>query len=259
MTTEPASDATTAEALYAAGLAAFRRGDIDASRRQNEESARVARQAGYPRGLAKALIGLARVALREGDLDRVHALAAESRSIADQLGDRDGLRLPLHLDAEATRMRGDLGRARKLYEQSIALNRELGQSRMVAIEAGNLAWVEINEGRFDRAATLLEASLGAAREGDDMYGCAFGLIGFARVALARDDAETAARLLGAADALLESDGTVLDPTDAPEYERTLALARTRLGVNAFEHAVTAGSRLSLDDANALIGSKRLVR
>lgn len=251
MTVEGAGGPISAEALYAAGLAAFRRGELDESRRLNEESVRVAREAGDNRGVANALIGLARVALRRGDFDGVHALTGESRNIAHQLGDREALRLPLHLDAEATRMRGDLVRARELYEESIALNEELGNRRMVEVECGNLAWVEINQRRLDVAATLLEQSLTGARERDDRYGCAFGLIGFARVAVDDGDADTAARLLGAAEALLDSDGIVLDPADAPEYERTVDLARTQLGMTAFERYRAAGRALAIDDAIAL--------
>jgi ATP/maltotriose-dependent transcriptional regulator MalT len=208
--------------LYGEGLDAFRRGETERSEELNERSLALAREADDGPAIVNALIGLARVALRREELERVHALAQEGRELATERGLTESLVLPLHLDAEATRMGGDLARARELYEESIALNRRLGNERMIAVEQSNLSWVEINEGNLDAAEALLRASLEGA-EGEP-YLHAFGLIGLARCAAERGDRTAADEQLREAETLLDQAGLVLDPTDRPEYDRTVELA-----------------------------------
>lgn len=210
--------------LYREGVEAFRRGDTERSRELSERSLALAREQDDVPAVVYALMGLARVALRGGDLERVHELSAEARELATARGLEASLALPLHLDAEATRMAGDFQLARRLYEESIALNRRLGDERMTAVEQSNLAWVEINEGHLDEAEALIEASLAGE---EDAYSRAFGAIALARCAAGRGDRTSAERLLAEADELLTSEGLVLDPTDRPEYERTVELTRRR--------------------------------
>jgi len=210
--------------LYREGADAFRRGDDARSLELNERSLALAREEGDVPAIVDALIGLARLALRDSDLERVHALAAEGRDLATARGLTKSLVLPLHLDAEATRMGGDLVKARALYGESIELNRRLGDERMVAVEQFNLSWVEINDGDLDAAEALVRTALAATSE-DDAYMRAFGSIALARCAAERGERASAHGLLEDAERRLADSGLVLDPADAPEYERTVELAR----------------------------------
>jgi tetratricopeptide (TPR) repeat protein len=228
-----------ADDLYRQGLESFRRGDAEAARVLNERSLALAREVDDAPAVVNALMGLARVALRENDFARVHALAREGRGLAEERGLTESLVLPLHLDAEATRMEGDLGAARRLYDESIALNRRLGDARMVAVEQQNLSWVEINVGNLDAAEELLQASLGATRE-EDVYGRAFVLIGLGRVAAERGEAERAATLLAEAARKLAAAGLILDPADAPEFEKSVALV-DHLEPGAYQRALGVAS------------------
>lgn len=85
---------------------------------------------------------------------------------------------------------------------------------------GPKAWVELVVGRLDEAERLLRASLEAT---DTDYGVAFCLLGLARVELERGR-ERGAKILGAAEALLERAALVWDPAEQPEYDATLSLA-----------------------------------
>jgi tetratricopeptide (TPR) repeat protein len=210
--------------LYQQGLEAFRKGDNERSRELNDRSLALAREADDAPAVVDALMGLARVALRDEDLARVHALAAEAREVATEHGLAGRpVALPLHLDAEATRMSGDLAGARALYEESIALNRRLGDERGVALEQANLAWVAINEGRIDEAEALVRASLDSGHT-EEPYLQAFCSIALARCAGERGDRNRARELLTGADEQLAAAGLVLDPTDKPEYEKTVEMA-----------------------------------
>ena len=120
-------------------------------------------------------------------------------------------------------MSGDLAAARALYEQSIELNRRLGDERMVAIEYANLSWVEINEGRLDEAERLLNERPGGGRR-RAVPACVRLDRSGARSPRVRGDRARARELIADADRLLSEGGVVLDPTDEPEYRRTVELA-----------------------------------
>src|SRR5262249_61724937 len=61
-------------------------------------------------------------------------------------------------------------------------------------------------------------------------------------------ARRAALLSGAAEALLEASGGVMDPVDRAELEHALAPARATLGDQSFAAALTEGRALPLDQA-----------
>jgi hypothetical protein len=66
-----------------------------------------------------------------------------------------------------------------------------------------------------------------------------------------DEAEGAARLLGAGQALLEQAAATLEPTEGGLAERTLATLRNRLGEARLEAVCENGRKLSAEDAVAL--------
>ena len=209
-----------ARELEEQGYEAFKEGDSDRSRDLNERSLALARQAGDPETIARALAGLMRLGLRSRDFAEVERRAAECEEVAHSSGNPALRRLPLHMRAESARMQGELTRAAVLYDESIALNQELGNAAMVAVELGNKAWVEIAVRRLDEAERLIRASLEGT---EDDYGIAFCLLGLARVELERGE-ERGVEILGAAESRLERGGLVWDPAEQPEYEATLELA-----------------------------------
>jgi len=238
------------QALYGAGLLAFRQGDQEASRAFNEEALESARDARDRRGEANALVGLARVALRDGDHESVRVHAEEAIALSRRLEEPGAVSAPLHLLAAGTRQAGDHPRARALYEESLALSRELGDERMIAMELLNLAAVEKHLGNLSRAESLLKDSIPQSRTlGDDGLTVAC-LVVMAGVRAEGADPGRGARLLGAVDALVEASGHVLDPDDQAEYEQAVASARAVLGEARFDTILAEGKTISLDSAVA---------
>lgn len=214
-----------ANRLEEEGYEAFKAGDGARSRELNHRSLALAREAGEPEAIAKALAGLMRLGLRDADHAQVERLASECDEVARHADKPELRRMALHMRAESARMQGELARAGELYDASIGLNKELGNDVMVAVEHGNKAWVELALGHLDQAEALLRTSLVGST---DDYGVAFCLLGLARVELERTH-ERGVEMLGAAEAMLERSGLVWDPAEQPEYDATLALARTVVG------------------------------
>jgi DNA-binding NarL/FixJ family response regulator len=77
--------------------------------------------------------------------------------------------------------------------------------------------------------------------------CVAGLSG---VAASQGHPERAARLMGAAEALLETIGARLDPADFVEYTRKVSDVRDLLGTSAFSAAWSAGRAMPVEQAIA---------
>lgn len=108
------------------------------------------------------------------------------------------------------------------------------------------------------AAAFFEKSLALHREIGDQWGIAGSLTSLAVTALDQGDNERAekflservARLYGAAERHREISHTPLTPAERIDYERTVALARARLGEATFIEALAAGRALTLEQAIA---------
>jgi tetratricopeptide (TPR) repeat protein len=225
--------AARAKALSGLGTLAFKQGDQEASRAQNEDALRIARAADDWPAQILALVGLSRVALRDGDVGAAREHAEEARTLARNMRDRDAESSPLHLLAAAARVAGDLRRAQQLYDESLDLARELKDDAMIAVELLNLGHVERNLDNHDRSEELFRQSLRlslAHGSGRLVPDC---LVGLGCTAAAREDLHRAARLLGAAEARLQEAGVFLDPDDKPEFDRAVSLVRAGLEPGTF--------------------------
>ena len=100
------------------------------------------------------------------------------------------------------------------------------------------------------AEAYFREALGTQREIGELEGIVYTLNGLAGVALDRGRTERAARLLGAAAALADATGVVVEPIDREQVEQDTAAARDRLGEGAFAAAWEAGRALALGAALA---------
>jgi tetratricopeptide (TPR) repeat protein len=79
--------AVLGEALFGAGMLAFRQDDNETADRLFQEALRISREKNDNPTTVSALTGLARAALREGNYPKVKARAEEARAIARTIGD----------------------------------------------------------------------------------------------------------------------------------------------------------------------------
>jgi serine/threonine-protein kinase PknK len=114
----------------------------------------------------------------------------------------------------------------------------------------NLAHVAANRGAARRAAALFGEGLVLAAERNDRRFEALCLAGLAAMVGLLGQPERAARLSGAAAALLAAAGVAMEPLDRLACERHQAAVRADLGEAAFAAAWEAGQGLSWEQALA---------
>lgn len=241
-----------ARALYAAGYLAFAQASAEEARELLQASVDLAREVGDPWSHGYALQGLGHAALIAGDVDQARVLYSERLEVARAQQDVYGLAQALNALGEVARCSGDIPRARAWYEQSLTLRRQLGDTRGVSMGLSNLGHVALAEGDLAAARSAFSESQQLAAEVGNQYGGAICLSGLAGVAVRERDAETAARLIGAADAILERDGISMEPADLQSHLRAVAEAQAALGAAQFASAYAAGKRLTLQDAATLL-------
>lgn len=201
--------ATLAAALLAASELAFRQGDQDGARDLANRAIEIGTATGHPRAAGLAHVNLARVAYRNGDAAEIGRF---SRAALDAAPD-DGLvrRGALHMLAWAAHTAGDIDLARTRFEESLAFRAELGDRFGVAVEASNLADLDVEAGDVAAGAQRLADALDVARELGSQYLVLNLLPSIATAALARGHGEAAGRLIGATDAMSTATGLVPDP------------------------------------------------
>jgi predicted ATPase len=216
---------------------------------------------------------LDRLAKLEMDAFRfADALALYKRRAATYrlLGNRLRLAQALHDLAIAARLAGDTDRAQQAFDETLELSQALGQSSQIAAISASQGCLEQQRGLHVEAGLTFTRSLRRLNSLESELGIATALCGVGRMALDARRPADAARLLGAAEALLERlqtgpHGLEVKPTQmGPRWYQfhrdTVHVCELRaagraafeaMGVEAFAIAWDAGHALSTAEAIAL--------
>ena len=243
-------DLLRARAFLNAGFMPFWMGNDDRAGSLFGQSLELARQLDDAQLTSQALGGLARVALRT-DVPEGRRLAHEALDVSLAAGDEAGRSNALHLLGVGAQIAGDLTEARDWMTERLALVRSLGNDFLVASEAANLSMVERQLGNLAVAEDLdREALVVGGRIGDE-FTKPFAIAGLAAIATDRGENERAATLLGASEAMMESQHMEWPPDERPHYERMLAELPKAMSEAEFERVRSAGKSMPQADAVAL--------
>ena len=278
-----------AKALLGGGRLALLQCDYAPAVRRLEAALRLYRELGDPRGIASSLQVLGSVAREQGRYARAVELHAESLAIAEAAEDRWAVASAHGYLAFASWLQRDFGRAAEEAGTALAKFRELGDVEGAAWSLISLGTVARYQGDVERASVLLTESLAlsegigfregiawsveqlgllAAVDGDpaaisllrrslelhselrDRWRMSSVFEDLAAIAIAQGNAGQAARLLGAAEALRETIGTVIAPCERLQHNQTTKAVRTALGDEAFDAALRQGQLASMDELTA---------
>jgi predicted ATPase len=170
---------------------------------------------------------------------------------------------PVHT-AGAASFAGSLEMTLGHYDDAL---RHLREARDLAVRCGadwllaaspvQLGILAVLRGRLDEARPLLEEALDRSLAARRTSLVALCLAAYARLALAEGDPQRAARLKGAADGLRRRVGLSAWPFLRRLEDDLVAEIRHRLGGNRFDQAFQAGSRLTQQQAVAIVRDQPL--
>lgn len=261
----PDADAPTrARALYWAGVLSD-----DARRPEDAEryllaALEIQRERGDERAAARTLNSLGVVARSRGDWDRAERLLAESLERKRAIGDLAGVGVSVSNLGVLASDRGDHDRAAELLEEALSIDEEIGAVSSVTVSCANLGAELVRAGRVERGLAQLRRALPGIEELEDPELVAAMLTSLAHVRLhgpaadapdgraADPDAEAAARLVLAGEALRDREGIPLRATERIEVDELLAAIGRRLAPSILEALRAETSSIDAPAALALV-------
>ncbi|HEX7153755.1 MAG TPA: BTAD domain-containing putative transcriptional regulator [Thermoanaerobaculia bacterium] len=236
--------------LSGAGVFSFYLGDVTSGRRYLQEAEAMWRTLGDERQLALTLSALSQLLATAGELDEAALRAEESVALARKAGTWWDLAYCLtNATAFVAQRRDQCDRADRDLEEAEAIwtpgRHELG----LPFARNARAMLAIRRRDHAAAARFARAALEETRGRHDRWFSARSLriIAFTTV----HDASRAARLLGAADAMLRELGAGMLLHEKSEHERVMTALRETLSPEGLDALLQEGARMSFDDACAL--------
>ena len=236
--------------LRVLGNAYWLEGDHQRATTLAEESLALSREVNDMGGMANTLITLGTASLwGSGDLEQARAFYEEGVAISRELGSASMLRDFLNALALPFLLQRDLDRAAALAEESAELSREAGDRLLLPLPLTWLGWVALLGGDLERAKALYKESLALSKElGAHKQLTLILQEGLACAAGAEGEAERAARLFGATEALREAIGFPLEPALSTLEEPYLVGVRSQLEEGAWTAAWEDGQKMSMETA-----------
>lgn len=236
------------QVLFAAGRAAFTRGDLALARTRFESLKELSESDGDLRWQASALSQLCQIARDEGDYVLSRDLTQQALTMHQATGDRWGSANELEGLSLLALRDGDIQEARRLGEEALALVRELKDETRIAFVQASLSQVDMAERDLLGARARLIESITLFQQLENPVGLARALHCCAGLALLAGDFERAHRLAGASAGRRETVGFeftwLRGGTPGPRAEA----ARAALGERRIEALQAAGRAMTLEEA-----------
>ena len=214
-----------------------------------EQALATAHEVGERKGVSAATNCLATIAYWRRDYARAAELYEDAlrieRSSSDQPGPIASCLYNLGLTARALE---DYDRAERAFGEALEIATRSGFAVFIGNSATSLGYVMFARGDLNRARPFLGQGLELLGELGNPAWTASALSLAAAIASAEGDDPTAARLRGAVDVLLETEGARLDAVDEPIWGGVEEQARSVLGPNEFAGAVDEGRRMTVEEA-----------
>ncbi|WP_329428995.1 LuxR C-terminal-related transcriptional regulator [Streptosporangium sp. NBC_01495] len=235
---------------WLAGWLAFYQGDIEATRRHGEESTALAERLDdtFGRAYATYLMGL--VAACDHDYERVKTLMSKARDLHEETGDLAGAWLATSDLAGALGARGEKDTAIDLCRLAIGQCVEHGARWFQSYLQWTVADLLRMQGNHNEATRLLESTLKISLDFEDQMSSGSCLESLSWLAGQREDAASAAWLLGAAHATWGNAGISLlrFAEWGNIHEQTRAHACRSLGEESFNQTYRRGTRMTPTEA-----------
>jgi predicted ATPase/DNA-binding CsgD family transcriptional regulator len=235
-------------ATHGAGLLAAVQGDMHAGQRRMQEAVMLYRAADDRAGSIRPLCDLASTCTFLGNAELGEKAAIEALRIARGETDEWALAYAVHTLGQLRLAQGRHAESARFCEDEVEIFRSLGDARGLAHALLQWSIAVRRMGDAARALGLARQTLEPFRGLGETWGELGAIVVIAACAVDLPEAETAARLLGAARALARITGAVPIPTWQQELDFAQRGARALLDEAAFVAAFELGERDSTAEA-----------
>ncbi|HLG69498.1 MAG TPA: LuxR C-terminal-related transcriptional regulator [Chloroflexota bacterium] len=237
-------------AEIACGQICIYRVDLVQSRAHLETGLRLAQELGDVAATARALTFLGIVQTYTGDLAGARSSLEQAVRTGRELGDPVTSYFAIHGLAQVHQFLGDAAKAAELDSEGLHLAESHGSPGLIGISSQRLGQAKLRCGDVPAAEAAFRESLRRTYDWAGKVNAPYAFDGLACAAAARNQAERAWRLRGAAAALREAIGAGLNPTESAGIDRWCEPARIAIGAETAQRAWQEGFNLPLDEAIA---------
>jgi len=243
--------------LNVAGFLAYVQGDSTAAVPLLEESVRVSSAIGEPAAVNLSVMRYGIALLYDNRLAESVEVLTDAVARYRKARDRIGIYVAAYELAEALTMIGDYEAAWSLHRESLVLKQQQGDRWHIALSHFGIGLLEWMQGAYDSAVEALRQSLTLRRDLDEEWGISKSLEGLGWVEISRGRCTRGLVLLGASSGFNERLGIVLSKNYQVLHDRSIGMARKKLGEVELRTMWRQGGKLSVDDAIAYaLGDER---
>jgi len=239
-----------ADALSAEAMAAVFSGHLEKAIAMSDAVVALAERRGDPWTVAMVEAGAALTELGSGDLAAAERRQLRAKEAAEGSGNPFAIAFSTLNHGRIAGWAGHLEEARGSFDQAEAKYREMDDRRFELAARSDRGHAMRRGGSLDEAEAIYRETIRAWQHLGSRGAIANQLESFGFVAVARGHFPTAARLLGAADALRQQVGASMLYIERAEYDRHLEQIRQSLDPAALESEWAAGRSMSMDEAIA---------
>jgi len=227
-------------------------GQVDEAVEAGEEAREIARDHGYGVELSIALGALGLVTLMRGDIEQARQYLWEGKALIKELGSNWLGPQLLMMEGRLLANTGDMAGAETIYREADQRFQVVGEPTQMFITRSELAHALRGQGKWDEAQSLYRETILFFLDMGHEPAVANQLECFAYIAIAQEEPERAARLLGAAQAIRKRTNTPLNlPWEKAEYDQAMQRLDEILGRAGRDAAMGEGRKLTLDQAVVL--------
>lgn len=242
------SPAIQSRALTGLGILAGFQHDYQRAATAIDRAMALATAADFALGVAYARFGMALLALHQGMLPQAIRHGIESQAEFEALGEWGRASMPQLIMARAAHYSGDFAAAEVLYNDFLEVALRIEDVYIHAHAQQNLSLLAQSRGDYAHALPHAVKALELYRLCAEPWSVATSLSGIASAIGVRGQAESAARIFGAAENFRVSLGMPMFDADRAFMEPALTAIRAELPAAVFAEVMAAGAALSLDQA-----------
>ncbi|MGZ9166125.1 MAG: adenylate/guanylate cyclase domain-containing protein [Anaerolineales bacterium] len=219
-----------------------------------QEALAIARAQGDNAALAFSLVTMGMVtAIAKQDFKSALAYSEEALVLSEKGGYRWGSAMTIFGLGFMARSLGDYDQARSRFRACLPIFLELGDKHRLNMIQSELAHIEREEGHYRQTIPMYQETILEWQRLGHRAAIAHQLECFAFIAKAQEQAERAACLFGAAEALREKINIAMTPQERIEYDHEIADLRAGMDEHLFDSAWAKGRAMTMDQAieNAL--------
>jgi len=214
-----------------------------------KESLTLSRQSGDLIFMARICRYLGNLYLKQGNYKKARLFFEEHLRIDTELQFWDGIGHAYGELGNLFRHQGDYAQAEQFYKKSLEVHYEHGLEPDIQY-LQCLLMIALHLNNYPLASQRIMDFYNLGNRVDEKISACGLFIGFAAVASGTKQFERAARLSGAAQAVLETINFRFEPIDRAEFERHIQIARDQLGKTAFEGFAAEGRAMTMEQAIA---------